>query len=67
MSCGVKQFVAECIGIVACVAWVAGITFVTLRIIGAFVPNRVSAVAELDGLDVPEMGIEGYTTEAMPE
>ena len=62
-----KQFIAECIGIVVCVAWVAGITFITLRIIGAFVPNRVSAVAELDGLDVPEMGIEGYTTEAMPE
>src|SRR3954452_145724 len=41
-----KQFVAECIGIAVCVAWVAGITFVTLRIIGSFVPNRVSAVAE---------------------
>jgi len=58
---------AECIGIVACIAWVATITFVTLRTIAVFVPNRVSAVAEMDGLDVPEMGIEGYTTEPMPE
>ena len=42
-------------------------TYVALRIIGSFMPNRVSAVAELDGLDVPEMGIEGYTTEPMPD
>jgi Amt family ammonium transporter len=62
-----KQFVAECIGIVVCAAWVGAITFLTLRIIGSFIPNRVSAVAELDGLDVPEMGIEGYTTEPMAD
>ena len=62
-----KQFVAECIGILVCVAWVGTVTFLTLRAIGSFIPNRVSAVAELDGLDVPEMGIEGYTTEPMPE
>jgi Amt family ammonium transporter len=62
-----KQFVAECIGILVCVAWVSTVTFLTLRAIGSFIPNRVSAVAELDGLDVPEMGIEGYTTEPMPE
>jgi len=62
-----KQFLAECIGIVVCIVWVGAITFLALRAIGVFVPNRVSAVAELDGLDVPEMGIEGYTTEPMPE
>jgi len=62
-----KQFVAECIGILVCIAWVATVTFIALRVIGAFVPNRASAVAELDGLDVPEMGIEGYTTETMPD
>ena len=60
-----KQFVAECIGIlVVRRLGRARMTFLTLRVIGAFVRNRVSAVAELDGLDVPEMGIEGYTTEA---
>ena len=60
-----KQFLAESIGILVCIAWVATVTFLALRVIGAFVPNRASAVAELDGLDVPEMGIEGYTTEQM--
>ena len=58
-----KQFVAECIGIVACVLWVGTITFVALRITDALVGNRVSRREELAGLDVPEMGIEGYTTE----
>jgi Amt family ammonium transporter len=62
-----KQFVAGCIGVLVCIAWVGAITFLTLRAIGSFIPNRVSAVAELDGLDVPEMGIEGYTTEPMPD
>ena len=38
-------------------------TFVALRIIGALVGNRVRASDELAGLDVPEMGIEGYATE----
>jgi len=62
-----KQFVAECIGIVACVLWVGTITFVALRITDALVGNRVSRREELAGLDVPEMGIEGYTTEPLPE
>ena len=62
-----KQFIAECIGIVACVAWVATVTFVALRITDALVGNRVSRREELAGLDVPEMGIEGYTTEPLPE
>jgi Amt family ammonium transporter len=62
-----KQFVAECIGIIVCVIWVGTMTFLTMRLSGALVRNRAAAVAELDGLDVPEMGIEGYTTEPMPE
>jgi ammonia channel protein AmtB len=42
-------------------------TFVAMRVAGALVRNRVTARAELDGLDVPEMGIEGYATEPMQE
>jgi Amt family ammonium transporter len=57
------QLAAECIGIVSCVAWVATIAFLAFKIIGLFTPARASVVDELAGLDVPEMGIEGYTTE----
>ena len=62
-----KQLLAECIGIVTCVVWVAAVTFVALRITDALVGNRVSAREEISGLDVPEMGIEGYATEALPD
>jgi Amt family ammonium transporter len=62
-----KQFIAGCIGVVVCVIWVGTMTFLAMRLAGALVRNRVTAVAEIDGLDVPEMGIEGYTTEPIPE
>jgi Amt family ammonium transporter len=62
-----SQFVAEVIGIVACVLWAGTITYVTMRILDATVGNRVTPRAELDGVDVPEMGIEGYAMEPMPE
>ncbi len=61
------QLGAECIGIVANVAWVAAMTFVAMKVIGALVGNRVSLPTEIQGLDVPEMGMEGYSTEALPE
>jgi Amt family ammonium transporter len=58
------QLAAECVGIVSCIAWVGTITFVTFKVIGAFMPNRAPVLAENAGLDVPEMGLEGYATEA---
>jgi Amt family ammonium transporter len=61
------QFGAECIGLLANVAWVGAVTFVTLKILEVTVGNRVSVQTELAGLDVPEMGMEGYATEPMPE
>jgi Amt family ammonium transporter len=57
------QLGAECIGVLTCVAWVGTVTFLSLKIIAAFTPNRAPAADELAGLDVPEMGIEGYATE----
>jgi ammonium transporter, Amt family len=62
-----SQLAAQCIGIVAVVLWAGGMTYVAFRIIGAVVGNRVRASDELAGLDVPEMGIEGYATEPLPE
>jgi Amt family ammonium transporter len=58
-----SQLAAECIGIITCAVWVGTITFVALSVIGSVVRNRASADAELGGLDVPEMGIEGYAME----
>ena len=61
------QFGAECIGLIANVAWVGAVTYVTLKIVNGLVGNRVPVSVELAGLDVPEMGMEGYATEPMPE
>jgi Amt family ammonium transporter len=61
------QLAAECIGILTCLAWVASITFVTFKVLGAFTQARTAAADERAGLDVPEMGIEGYTTELANE
>jgi ammonium transporter, Amt family len=58
------QFVAECIGIVANLAYVGVMSGLAFYVIGKIVGNRVSAEDEMAGLDVPEMGIEGYAREA---
>jgi Amt family ammonium transporter len=60
-----SQFVASCVGILTCAVWVGTLTFLALSVIGLFTRNRARAEDELAGLDVPEMGIEGYATEAM--
>jgi Amt family ammonium transporter len=62
-----SQFAAECIGLLANVLWVGCVTWVALKITGALVGNRVSVHTETIGLDVPEMGMEGYSVEPVPE
>lgn len=58
-----SQLAASCLGILVNVVWVGTMTFVALRVVGVFSPNRASAEDETIGLDVPEMGIEGYAVE----
>jgi Amt family ammonium transporter len=60
------QFAAQCVGIVANVMWVGVTAFATLKVLNLTVGNRVAIDAELAGLDVPEMGMEGYATEPQP-
>jgi Amt family ammonium transporter len=60
-----KQLVAECIGVVANVAYVGAMTWGALFVIGRLVGNRVSAEDELEGLDVPEMGVHAYPDDAL--
>jgi Amt family ammonium transporter len=61
------QLGAECIGLLANVIWVGAISWLALKFAGALVGNRVSRETELNGLDVPEMGMEGYSVEPLPE
>lgn len=55
-----SQLAAQTIGTVANFVWVFGSSYVTMKIIGAIIGNRVSAEVEVQGLDIPEMGIPAY-------
>ncbi len=61
-----SQFVASVVGVLVCVAWVGTVTFVAFRVIDGISKHRVPPSSELEGLDVPEMGIEGYAVEIGP-
>jgi Amt family ammonium transporter len=52
--------VAQLIGVVTLVGFVFTLSFVINLIIDAVVGQRVGAKAELEGLDLPEMGQLGY-------
>lgn len=60
-----SQFVAEVIGTITCFVVVFVLAYATFKIIGVLVGGgmRVSAGTETQGLDVPEMGAEGYGVE----
>jgi Amt family ammonium transporter len=60
---GGMQLVAQAIGLVANVVWVFGATYLFFKIVGAHVGNRVGPTTELQGLDVPELGVVGYFNE----
>jgi Amt family ammonium transporter len=58
-----SQFYSECIGVAANFIWVFVVAYVFFWIIEKLIGNRVSAEVELQGLDVPEMGVLGYIHE----
>jgi Amt family ammonium transporter len=58
-----SQLGASVIGILVCIAWTGAMTFIAMRVIDALVGNRTSPRDEVEGLDVPELGIEGYAGE----
>jgi Amt family ammonium transporter len=60
---GGQQLVAQTIGLVACIIWTFVTSWVFFRIVGVFVGNRVGPTSELQGLDVPELGVVGYFNE----
>ncbi|HEY7306019.1 MAG TPA: ammonium transporter [Bryobacteraceae bacterium] len=55
-----SQLVAQLIGVVTLVGFVFAFSFAVNLVIDFFVGQRVSAKAELEGLDLPEMGQLGY-------
>jgi Amt family ammonium transporter len=55
-----SQFVAEAIGVGANILFVGLIGLVVFKLTDLLVGNRVPADAEIDGLDLPEMGVPGY-------
>ena len=55
------QFIAQCIGITANIIYVGLISLVVFKLIDLIVGNRVDPEAEISGLDIPEMGVLGYT------
>jgi Amt family ammonium transporter len=58
------QLLAEFIGIAANLVYVGSMAYVVFALIERFVGNRVSLADEVQGLDLAEMGMEGYSVEA---
>ena len=57
---GLSQFWAELIGVTTCFVTVSILSLIVYYIAEKFVGNRVSLEVEIEGLDIPEMGVPGY-------
>jgi len=60
-----KQFLVQLMGAAICAAWAFGATFIVFKAVNAMKSMRVTKEVELEGLDVPEFGIPGYSEDAM--
>ena len=56
-----SQFVAQLIGVATNIIYVGILGWVVFKVIDMVVGNRVSVDAELEGLDIPEMGVDAYS------
>ena len=57
---GMGQFWAELIGVTTCFVTLSVLSIIVYKIAEVTVGNRVSLDVEIEGLDVPEMGVPGY-------
>jgi len=55
-----SQFLVQLAGATLCAAYAFGFTFLVFKTVDAFSKLRVSRDVELEGLDVPEFGMEAY-------
>jgi Amt family ammonium transporter len=58
---GLSQFWAELVGVVTCFVTLTIISVVVFKIVEAITGNRVPLQSEIEGLDIPEMGVHGYS------
>ena len=56
-----SQFFAECIGVAANLVINATLAFIVFKLIDVVIGLRVKADVEVEGLDLPVMGVPGYT------
>ena len=57
---GMSQFWAELIGVTTCFVTLSVLSLIVYYLAEVIVGNRVSKEIEIEGLDIPEMGITGY-------
>ncbi|MGA9406632.1 MAG: ammonium transporter [Bacteroidota bacterium] len=57
---GMSQFWAESIGVITCFVTLSVLSIIVFKIAEKIVGNRVSQEVEIEGLDIPEMGVLGY-------
>lgn len=55
-----SQFMAQVIAVIVLVLWGFGVSYVFMRILNKAWGLRVEPAVELDGLDIPEMGVLAY-------
>jgi Amt family ammonium transporter len=58
---GMGQLEAEAIGVTVCFVTLSALSLLVYYIAEAIVGNRVLREHEIEGLDVPEMGVTGYS------
>jgi len=56
-----SQLFAQCTGVLSNIIYVGLITFIIFKLLEIVVGNRADPVAEIVGLDIPEMGVSGYS------
>ena len=60
-----SQFIAQLICIAVLIVWGFGVSFLFFKILDKVWGLRISPEAELEGLDIPEMGVLAYPDSAM--
>jgi ammonium transporter, Amt family len=58
---GSSQLLAEIVGVITCFVTLSVLSIVVYKIADALAGNRVSQEVEVDGLDIPEMGVLAYS------
>jgi Amt family ammonium transporter len=58
---GMSQFWAESIGVVTCIMTLSILAYVVYKIAEVIFGNRVQIETEIEGLDIPEIGVPGYS------